>query len=888
MNIVGKLSRGTLVSLLAMAVSPVTSYAQQLEEIVVTAQRREQSLQEVPISIQAFSAAEIARQGYRDLDALADMTPGFLVIPQQNDTVVTIRGFGTTGNALTLEKATPIFLDGLHLGRAAMAKMAFLDVDRLEILKGPQPAYFGQNASAGAISIQSAKPTPEWEGYVNAELGNNTTQEINMAAGGPITDTIGIRLAGKYESTAGFLRDVVDGNPFPAQEDYAGRVTMQWQPSEKFITTAKVDSMRIDAGSQAQFYCTTGASLIWGYAGAPTLTTNGTGNTESVWLDAPLGSGWVQEHEPIPQTKGSGLSGGEECFKSKYSRSNEGPYYDVPNYVHGNEGNVGLIDIREAANGWLSDKSDPFAHGPWRGILGYEYLTMTTTTLDFKYSMDSDIELNWMTGFAKFDRQSSEENFNSPFYENNQVRDEDYDQISSEVRATSPAGGTIEWMASASIQDATYDIHNGNLRATVRRGMRIVEVWEDQTWKNLMGTMTFNFLDNKASIDVGARYSDLTKLTSTHSMSRQWVFNVEPVSQPGYRRVVNPAAEVDLYVKHNPAAGLYYYPWRFTRNVPIEWRGSAAAQAVGVTKPDYDNPTEGGPYLGDYSKEEFDPQVTLRYRPAENHSVFFRWAQASKAGGFDTGQTSAPLQEDDYGFFPEYSESFELGSKGSLMDGRVRYDLTAFETTFTDLQVTIRTGNIEDPSINVNAGEQRTRGLEFSTQMAVTDRLTAGISGSLMDGKMVYFPNAGCTSVEQYTAPASGCDPVTNTIDRSGQKSPFVPDWNVIMDAEYLQPVWNGLVMNFMAKGYVSDGYFTDNGAFTKHTSYDTHGDLNINVGIGPEDDAWRFSVWARNIFAATPNYHPELDLASDGFVVYPNTPGDYTTYGIKYQHNYQ
>src|SRR5690606_20019126 len=87
--------------------------AQQLEEIVVTAQRRVQSLQEVPISIEAFSGAEIARQGYRDLDALADMMPGFLVIPQQNDTVVTIRGFGTTGNALTLEQATPIFLDGL-------------------------------------------------------------------------------------------------------------------------------------------------------------------------------------------------------------------------------------------------------------------------------------------------------------------------------------------------------------------------------------------------------------------------------------------------------------------------------------------------------------------------------------------------------------------------------------------------------------------------------------------------------------------------------------------------------------------------------------------------------------------------------------------------------
>jgi len=864
-----------------------TSNEYALEEVVVTAQRRVQSIQEVPISLETFTGAEMLRQGNRDLDALADMMPGFLVIPQQNDTVITIRGLGTTGNALTLEQATPIFVDGLHFGRAAMGKMAFLDIDRLEILKGPQPAYFGQNASAGAISITSMMPTPEWQGYLNSEIGNNSTVEMSFGIGGPVSETIGIRVAGKYENTAGHLRNVIDHSKFPAQEDYAGRIVLQWKPSDRFTTTAKADHMKIEGGSQAQFYCTTGASLLWDYRGPPRLSPTGGGNAESVWLDPPLGMGWVQQHEPIPQTKDSGLTGGEECFKSRYSNSQQGPYYDVPDYVHGGESNVGLFDIREAAHGWLTDKSEPFTKGVWDGILGYEMLDMVTSTLDLNYVLTNDIEVSWLTGFVKFDREASEENWNSPFYWNNQIRHEDYDQWSTELRFTSPVGGMFEWMVSASMQDSTYDINNGQVRAENRRGIRIVEVWEDMLYKNLMGTLTFNFFDNKASIDVGARYSDLSKTTSTKSQARQWVFNVEPVSQPGYVTVVNPAAEVDIYVNYDEAAGLYYYPWRSRPNAPVEWRGSAAAQAVGLSKPIWNTPTEGGPYLSDYSKNEFDPQVTLRYRPTDEHSLFLRWAQASKAGGFDTGQTSAPVDPDDWGFFPEYSETFEIGAKGNLWDGRARYDITAFELTVTDLQVTIATGNFEDPSINVNLGEQRVRGIEFSYQYAVTDRLTVGVAGAIMDGEMVYFPNAGCTSAERFT-PGSDCDPVTFTIDRSGQEAPFTPDWNFVLDLDYRQPVWNDFEMSFNAKGFISDGYFIDQRGFTKDVAYEVHGDLNLAVGIGPADDRWRFSVWARNLLEATPTYRPELDLASDGFVVVANTPGDFTTYGIKFQYNYR
>ena len=100
-----------------------------------------------------------------------------------------MRGFGTIGNSLTLEQAVPLFVDNIHYGRQSQIQTAFLDIDRVEVLKGPQPVFFGQNATAGAFNLQSKRPTAEWEGDFNASYGSNNASELSFGAGGPITDT---------------------------------------------------------------------------------------------------------------------------------------------------------------------------------------------------------------------------------------------------------------------------------------------------------------------------------------------------------------------------------------------------------------------------------------------------------------------------------------------------------------------------------------------------------------------------------------------------------------------------------------------------------------------------------------------------------------------------
>jgi outer membrane receptor protein involved in Fe transport len=199
-------------------------YAQQLEEIVVTAQRREQSLQEVPVSLEVITGLDIQQQGYTALDDLAAFSPSVEVTADIIRYAVSIRGMGSNGPNLALEQSATTFVDGVHFGRGSMSYGAYLDLERIEILRGPQPVHFGMNATAGAFSLTTKKPGAEWEGDVTAEVGNLGRKKIEGGFGGPITETFGMRLAGKLGRFDGHLTDIVTNEKFPARKDNAGRV----------------------------------------------------------------------------------------------------------------------------------------------------------------------------------------------------------------------------------------------------------------------------------------------------------------------------------------------------------------------------------------------------------------------------------------------------------------------------------------------------------------------------------------------------------------------------------------------------------------------------------------------------------------------------------------
>ena len=176
-----------------------------LEEIVVTAQRREQSLQDVPVSLQSFTGDDMSRQGFDTLESLSTYAPGLVIKAWSEEQGLILRGAGTQSKNLGIEQGVPTFIDGIHMGRGSQVLSSYLDVQRVEVLKGPQPVFFGQNAAAGALNIETRKPGDEWEGTLSGDFGNFGKKSVEGAFGGPITDTFGVRVAAKYYRFDGFF-----------------------------------------------------------------------------------------------------------------------------------------------------------------------------------------------------------------------------------------------------------------------------------------------------------------------------------------------------------------------------------------------------------------------------------------------------------------------------------------------------------------------------------------------------------------------------------------------------------------------------------------------------------------------------------------------------------
>lgn len=897
-----------------LTLTPHVLKAQALEEIVVTAQRRTQTLQEVPIAVEAFSAAEMARQGYRDLNSLSAFSPTVNV--DQESVIgptISIRGFGTSGNAVTLESATPIFVDGIHFSRMSMMKTAFMDVEQVEVLKGPQPVYFGQNATAGAFNIQSKKPGDVWEGDVDVEIGNRNTMEVNGGVGGPINDQWRMRIAGKYEDAGGYLDDILTGNDLGGFEDIGGRLTVQWLPSDQLVATAKLDYGRIRKDVEAVHICETRGAVIYGRSGPAVPGLNGAagqiGQEDSVFFAPPRGEGWDVPFKSLDK----------DCYGSRNGISAGGPYNQPPDYIREENSEFGSLDVRDAAQGFASIDN--------KGINGYEDLDLLTGALRFEYEFANGMTADWNNGYVRYLRNYVRDNSYSTFFMNFQGREEDYNQWSSELRLSSESGGTIEWTVSAFYQTGDLDVFSSSLRADLRTPQRFNDIWEDQEWFAGSGVLTFNFLDNKASIDVGTRVAKLNKTTRADGYAASWVYAVQPCN-PGTLTQAqrdNPTPAVIAACTGTHAQAVQVTPdqvrflttdgydpnnlWTISygtsgsqkRLIPPNWLPSQA-HAIGLTNPNYavrraaERRTDA--LLGDFSRSEVDPQVTLRYRPTDTMSVYGRWAQSSKAGGYDTGQTS--LSPDGYEFAPEYAETFEIGSKGSFMDGRGRYDVALFTLEFTDLQVSVATSDPDNPFINLNAGSQRVRGLEFGGQFAVSDQMTLGLGGAILEGEFTNFPNSSCTIVESREADTGPCltaaeaidlygtDDAEDTIDRTGTKTPRTPDWKFIADFDYWMPVMDSYKVMFNAKGYYSDGYTTDFEGFTQTVRFDKHGDVNLVLGFGDQNDIWSLSVYGRNLLQASPTYHPEFDLEADGLIQSPVSPNYFATYGLKFSYNYQ
>lgn len=255
-------------------------------DIIVTARKRDERLQDVPAAIDAVSAEEIARYATNTLDQIATRVPELIIggMAGPGGGTITLRGVGVAGTSVSMDQAVSLNIDGIQISQSNAKNLGVYDLEHVEVLKGPQALFYGKNSLGGIISFASANPGPnlEWRARASYEFEADRHAVEGMVSV-PLSDTLGVRLVAAYAGEEGFFRnraaelpgaDPRLGERSNEATDLFGRVTVRYEPSDRFDLTVKAAyaSTSKDNGITSRFqtfYCPYGYHQLQAAAGNP-------------------------------------------------------------------------------------------------------------------------------------------------------------------------------------------------------------------------------------------------------------------------------------------------------------------------------------------------------------------------------------------------------------------------------------------------------------------------------------------------------------------------------------------------------------------------------------------------------------------------------------------
>jgi iron complex outermembrane recepter protein len=233
------------------------------EPIIVSARRRDEGVQEIPIAVSVVGGDHIDNTGSFNVGRLQQLTPTLQFYSSNpRNTSVNIRGigvpFGLTNDGI--EQGVGIYVDDVYYSRVASATFDFLDVAQIEVLRGPQGTLYGKNTTAGAINIKTRQPTFDFEGRAEISVGNLNFKQAKAAVSGPLSDTLAARLAVSGTSRRGTIFNVTSGNWINEQDNIGLRGQLLWRPNDNLDVTLAGDFSVQNPECCAQIYVGTGAT----------------------------------------------------------------------------------------------------------------------------------------------------------------------------------------------------------------------------------------------------------------------------------------------------------------------------------------------------------------------------------------------------------------------------------------------------------------------------------------------------------------------------------------------------------------------------------------------------------------------------------------------------
>jgi iron complex outermembrane receptor protein len=235
-----------IVAAIAAASTPVLAQTGPIEEVVVTAQKRTESLTDVPISIGVMTAEALEKTGVRQLREVAEFVPN-LTVSNGNDssTAVRIRGVGTNTRNIGFDTRVGVYVDGVYMGQSLAQNLDILDLERIEVVRGPQGTQFGRNTVAGAINMISNKPSDEFELQLLGEVGNYSSHRVGAVLNVPLSDNLAGRFSVVDHGRDGLVDNITTGTKHNERDgtSFRGQLTFS---GENFTATLAADYLESD------------------------------------------------------------------------------------------------------------------------------------------------------------------------------------------------------------------------------------------------------------------------------------------------------------------------------------------------------------------------------------------------------------------------------------------------------------------------------------------------------------------------------------------------------------------------------------------------------------------------------------------------------------------
>ena len=425
-----------------------------LEEVIVTAQKREQSIQDVPIAMSAFTGDAMKTLGVTNASDLVNITPGFALGTQAgSNRNYFLRGVGTSDVHLTAASAVGQYFDGITLTSGFHAKAALFDMERVEILKGPQNTLFGLNTTGGAVNYISRQPEigAGTQGNASVKLGNNNRVEAELAVGFDVTDTLAARFALQRIKDDGAFKSISNGERYGDDDITTGRMTLLWEPTEQASLTFNVHGLKSDNNSTS-------------IRAMGTRSPDGSGG---LCADAPMG---VIDFE------------------------------DNTNCLSRNGGGTGEPASDPSTGDWELSAQD----------IGFEDLDTKGAYLKFDY------ELPWatfssITSWDNLKFRNANDNDGGDTLGLQSYQQDDRDTFQQELRLISAEDQSLRWIAGVYYLEEDADSYTGlrGARGAFRNGVQIPNIQLDHTRDNLGIYFQGEYdLTDAITLTAGVRWSD--------------------------------------------------------------------------------------------------------------------------------------------------------------------------------------------------------------------------------------------------------------------------------------------------------------------------------------------------------------------------------------------